>query len=85
MNYRKLINVVLVVSVLTLSLVGCGSAETVENNVVEDDGATEAVQGMPVPYSKGPSSLPSVKGPTSPVPEAVTEVEEVEYRLPEKE
>lgn len=76
---------VLLVCILFLVLSACASG-TPKQIIVSDDAQEQAekVEGLPMPFSNGPSGPPSVKGPTMPVPEAVTETENAEFRLPEE-
>ncbi len=79
--------VFVIVLCMVLVFTGCQAAK----ETVEDNSVTE-VDTLPIPYSRGPSGPPSVKGPSSAppgvelvsdTPQAVVEVEDVRITLPE--
>ena len=61
-------------------MTGCNKKDTT-NQVTEPTQQTEAVNYV-VPYSKGPDGPITVKGPTAPPPQAVTEKEQGNFTLP---
>lgn len=72
---------VLCIIVAGMLLIGCQQEEA--SVQIEEENTIPSV-----PYSKGPSAPPNVKGPDIPLPgesgqpQAVTEVEEIRYSLP---
>ena len=84
MIYKSIGSVLLLVAVV-FGFIGC-QAEPVEPEAVVEYEPT-----VPVPFSRGPSGPPSVKGPTAPPPgmelvdespQAITETEDVRITLP---
>jgi len=67
-------------ALLVLLVSGCQAEELAPADV------EEPVRLVPeVPSTKGPTTAPGVKGPSSPPPQSITETETVRFTLPEAE
>ena len=70
-------------AVILIAMAGCQQDDQLPKEGIEESGQRLVPA---VPFSKGPTSPPSVKGPDSSPstaqPQAVTEVEQVQYSLP---